>query len=77
MASEPMQVPVLQPGYTYGTVSDKVNDVILKKGTPKGWLAAVGVSLLLVLVLLVFGFFPVWVLDLVAPATTALLGGLK
>jgi len=53
MASEPMQVPVLEPGYTYGTVTDKVNDVILKKGTPKGWLAAVGVALLLVLVLIV------------------------
>ncbi len=52
MASEPMQIPVLEPGYTYGTVSDKVNDVILKKGTPKGWLAAVGVSMLLVMVLL-------------------------
>ncbi len=53
MASEPMQVPVLEPGYTYGTVTDKVNDVILKKGTPKGWLAAVGVALLLVLVLII------------------------
>ena len=52
MASEPMQVPVLEPGYTYGTITDKVNDVILKKGTPKGWLAAVGVALLLCLVLL-------------------------
>jgi Ni/Fe-hydrogenase subunit HybB-like protein len=52
MASEPMQVPVLQPGYTYGTVTDKVNDVILKKGTPKWWLATAGVASLLVLVLL-------------------------
>jgi len=53
MASEPMQVPVLEPGYTYGTVTDKVNDVILKRGTQKGWLAAVGVALLLVLVLII------------------------
>ncbi len=51
MATESIEVPVIQPGHTYTTVSDQVNDVILKRGTSKGWIGAIGFASLLTLVL--------------------------
>ena len=30
--------PVLQPGYTYATVTDKISSIVLAKGLKKGWI---------------------------------------
>ncbi len=32
-----VEMPLLQPGHDYTTVTEKINDVILKPGFPKGW----------------------------------------
>src|SRR5437016_10601199 len=29
--------PVLEPGYTFGSVTDKISSIILTRGTPHGW----------------------------------------
>ena len=43
--------PLIAPGYTSATVTDKISAVVLR-GTPRWWFAAFGFSFLLVLVLL-------------------------
>ena len=46
------QPPILQPGYTYTTVGDKIAAAVLKR-TPLGWWLGFGFAATLVLVLLV------------------------
>jgi molybdopterin-containing oxidoreductase family membrane subunit len=52
---EPAQrgrVPVLEPGYTYASVTDKISAITLSRRTPRGWWIGFGVTFVLVLVLL-------------------------
>jgi len=44
--------PLLGPGHTYATVSDKIGSIVLTKGTPRWWWAGFGIAFLLVMVLL-------------------------
>jgi Ni/Fe-hydrogenase subunit HybB-like protein len=43
--------PIIEPGYTLGTVTDKISSIVLGRGTSKGWLFgfAVAFSLLMLL----------------------------
>src|SRR5215470_16399061 len=53
--SEPVQpprTPVLEPGYTYASVTDKISAITLSRGTPRGWWIGFGLAFLLVMVLL-------------------------
>ena len=38
------QPPVLAPGYTFATVTDKISSIVLSTGTPTSWLVAVGIT---------------------------------
>ena len=49
--SEPYRPPVLAPGHTPGTVTDKISSVVLQR-TPKWWYLAFGISFLLMMVFL-------------------------
>jgi Ni/Fe-hydrogenase subunit HybB-like protein len=45
--------PVMAPGYTFGTVTDKISSIVLTRKTPLWWYAGFGVSLMLTGLLLV------------------------
>jgi Ni/Fe-hydrogenase subunit HybB-like protein len=52
---EPAQrgrVPVLEPGYTYASVTDKISAITLSRRTPLGWWIGFGFTFVLVMVLL-------------------------
>ena len=44
--------PVLEPGHTFATITDKISAIVLTKQTPLGWFLAVGLAGLLTAVLL-------------------------
>jgi len=44
--------PVIAPGHTFGTVTDKISSIVLARRTPLGWYAGFLVSFLLVMLLL-------------------------
>src|SRR6201988_3190658 len=43
---------VVRPGYTFGSVTDKISSIVLRRGAPRGWMIGFGVSFLIVMVLL-------------------------
>ncbi len=47
-----VEVPILQPGHTYTSVTNQVNDVILKPGIPRGWIFGFGVAFMGVMLML-------------------------
>jgi len=49
---EPPRTPVLEPGYTYASVTDKISAITLSRRTPLGWWIGFGLAFLLVMVLL-------------------------
>ena len=51
-STDPAEVPVLAPGHTYGTVTDKITGVILTKKTPKGWLLGFGIAFIFMMLML-------------------------
>src|SRR4051812_9318315 len=57
MASESVErregAPVIEPGYTYESVTDSISSIVLHQKTPRGWWIGFGISLLLTLVLFV------------------------
>jgi hypothetical protein len=46
------QGPVIEPGHTFATVTDKISSVVLTRRTPVFWFAVLSVSFLLVMLLL-------------------------
>src|SRR5216117_2983479 len=40
------QAPVIEPGYTFGTVTDKISSIVLTRPTSNGWLLGFGVAFL-------------------------------
>src|SRR5208282_6050437 len=44
--------PIIGPGHTYATVSDKIGSIVLTKGTPRWWWVGFSIAFLLVMVLL-------------------------
>ena len=43
---------VIEPGYTFSTVTDKISTIVLTRKTPLGWFLALGVSFSLLMLLL-------------------------
>ena len=39
--------PVIAPGHTFGTVTDKISSIVLTRKTPIGWYVGFGIALLL------------------------------
>jgi Ni/Fe-hydrogenase subunit HybB-like protein len=44
--------PVIGPGYTYASVTDKISAIVLTRKTPRVWVAGFGVAFLLVMLLM-------------------------
>src|SRR5215475_7004084 len=51
-AGQPPRSPVLAPGYTYASVTDKISAITLSRRTPRGWFIGFGVAFLIVMILL-------------------------
>jgi Ni/Fe-hydrogenase subunit HybB-like protein len=55
MASERVErlegAPVIEPGYTYESVTDSISSIVLRQKTPRGWWIGFAISLVLTLVL--------------------------
>ncbi|HBY99032.1 MAG: polysulfide reductase NrfD [Ardenticatenaceae bacterium] len=45
-------VPVIEPGYTYGSVTDKISSIVLTRRTPLGWYVGFAITFSLVMLLL-------------------------
>src|ERR1700690_3346307 len=46
------QAPVIEPGYTFGTVTDKISSIVLTRPTSSGWFVGFGVAFLLTMMML-------------------------
>ena len=46
------RAPVLRPGHTFGTVTDQISSIVLRRGTPRGWYASFAVACALLLLLI-------------------------
>jgi molybdopterin-containing oxidoreductase family membrane subunit len=44
--------PVIRPGYTYATVTDKIASIVLSGRTPRGWIVGFAISFAMLIVLL-------------------------
>jgi Ni/Fe-hydrogenase subunit HybB-like protein len=55
--------PVIEPGYNYASVTDKISSIVLGKGTPRGWYFgfAIAFALLMLLTYAVFWLFAIGV----------------
>src|SRR5437870_3804894 len=49
--AEDEQLPVLTPGYTITSVTDKISAIVLTRRTPRGWFVGFGLAFLLVMLL--------------------------
>jgi molybdopterin-containing oxidoreductase family membrane subunit len=47
------RAPILEPGHTYASITDKISAIVLTRKTPRGWFIGFGVSFVIVMVLLV------------------------
>ncbi len=45
--------PIIQPGYTFASVTDKISSVVLTQRTPRGWYVGFGIGFLLTILLMV------------------------
>jgi Ni/Fe-hydrogenase subunit HybB-like protein len=46
------QAPVIEPGYTFGTVTDKISSIVLTRPTSNGWFLGFGIAFLVTMGLL-------------------------
>jgi Ni/Fe-hydrogenase subunit HybB-like protein len=53
MEPEPTPTPIIAPGYTFGSVTDKISAIVLARRTPRGWYLGFGLAFLLTMLLLV------------------------
>src|ERR1700687_1129629 len=52
---EPIQnesAPVIEPGYTFGSVTDKISSIVLTRPTSNAWFVGLGVAFLLLMMML-------------------------
>ena len=50
MANQPS--PVIEPGYTFGTVTDKISSIVLTRPTTNGWIVGFAAAFMLTMMLL-------------------------
>ncbi len=43
--------PIIEPGHTYASITDKISSIVLTRKTPKGWLLGFGVTFAITMVL--------------------------
>jgi Ni/Fe-hydrogenase subunit HybB-like protein len=48
---DPEAVPVLEPGHTFASVTEKISSIVLKQPTGRGWFIGFGIAFLMVLML--------------------------
>ena len=48
---EPDKPPIIEPGHTFGSVSDKIGSFVLAHRTPKGWWVGFGIGFIGVMLL--------------------------
>ena len=41
--------PVIEPGYTFGSITEKISSIVLTKKTPKGWFIGFGIAFMLLM----------------------------
>ncbi len=46
------QAPVIEPGYTFGTVTDKISSIVLNRPTSTGWFIGFGIGFMMTMMLL-------------------------
>ncbi|HMK22751.1 MAG TPA: NrfD/PsrC family molybdoenzyme membrane anchor subunit, partial [Terriglobales bacterium] len=46
------RAPVIEPGYTFGTVTDKISSIVLTRPTSTGWFVGFGIGFLMTMMLL-------------------------
>src|SRR5579864_4865115 len=46
------RAPVIEPGYTFGTVTDKISSIVLTRPTSNGWFVGFGLAFLVTMMLL-------------------------
>src|SRR5438445_12065285 len=46
------RAPVIEPGYTFGTVTDKISAIVLKRPTSTGWFIGFGIAFMLTMMML-------------------------
>src|SRR5262245_37982814 len=51
-ANDELTPPVIEPGYTYASVTDKISSIVLTGKTPRSWFIGFGVSFIFVMVML-------------------------
>ena len=51
MLAEPDKAPIIEPGHTFGSVSDKIGSFVLTHRTPKGWWVGFGIGFIGVMLL--------------------------
>ena len=47
-----LAAPLLEPGHTYASVTDKINSIILTRRTPWGWFLGFGITFIFVMLML-------------------------
>jgi molybdopterin-containing oxidoreductase family membrane subunit len=47
----PTKPPVLEPGHTFASVTDKISSIVLKRKTPAGWVVGFGIAFAMTLML--------------------------
>jgi len=47
-----MGAPIIPPGHTFATVTDKISSIVLARRTPVGWLVGFGIAFVVVMMLL-------------------------
>ena len=46
------KAPVIEPGYTFGTVTDKISSIVLNRPTSTGWFIGFGIGFMITMMLL-------------------------
>ena len=49
--AQPGPPPVIEPGYTFASITDKISSIVLTRRTPPGWFVGFGLSFALVMLL--------------------------
>jgi molybdopterin-containing oxidoreductase family membrane subunit len=52
MDEQRKSAPVIEPGYTFGTVTDKISSIVLTRPTSNGWFVGFGLAFLVTMGLL-------------------------
>src|SRR5437870_4615831 len=53
MENQPSSHPFIRPGYTYGTLTDKISSIVLTRKTPKGWIFGFAIAFSLLMLFLI------------------------